>query len=70
MNYIAHIPFIPSMGSISPIYVNENKMETKEENLLWTINNMREHDNLPRFRDFEHFREHAGQNIIFEQTEE
>lgn len=46
MRYKAIIPFIPSMGSISPLHVSESPSESKEENLLWTLNKMREHDNL------------------------
>lgn len=46
MKYEAIIPYIPSMGSISPITVTESPMETKEENLLWDLNSMRRHDGL------------------------
>ena len=46
MKYKAIIPFIPDMGSISPIICSSSPSETKEENLLWDLNNMRDHDNL------------------------
>ena len=46
MNYTCKVPFIPSMGSISPFIVSESPMETKEEQALWVINNMRDHDGL------------------------
>jgi hypothetical protein len=46
MKYKAIIPFIPDMGSISPIICSSSPSETKEENLLWYLNSMREHDNL------------------------
>jgi len=44
MKYKAIIPFIDDMGSISPINCSSSPMETKEENLLWDLNKMREHD--------------------------
>jgi len=46
MKYTCRVPFIPSMGSISPFTVSESPMETKEEQALWVINNMRDHDGL------------------------
>ena len=46
MKYKAIIPFIDDMGSISPISVSSSPMETKEENLLWDLNSMRDHDGL------------------------
>jgi len=46
MKYIATIPFIPSMGSVSPIVCNHSPHESREENLLWDLNKMREHDGL------------------------
>lgn len=46
MKYRAIIPFIPSMGSVSPIICNHSAYESKEENLLWELNKMREHDGL------------------------
>lgn len=39
-------PFVPDMGTISPIVVRNYPMETKEENALWAFNKMREHDCL------------------------
>ena len=46
MKYTCRVPFIPSMGSILPFTVSESAMETKEEQALWVINNMRDHDGL------------------------
>jgi|LakMenE18May11ns_1017448.scaffolds.fasta_scaffold8636737_2 hypothetical protein len=46
MKYRAIIPFIPSMGSVSPITCTDYPSESKEENLLWHLNKMREHDGL------------------------
>lgn len=44
--YICKVPFISSMGSISPFEVNSSTMESKEEYALWVINDMRSHDGL------------------------
>lgn len=44
--YRATIPFIPSMGSVSPLVCNHSFHESREENLLWELNKMREHDSL------------------------
>lgn len=44
--YKCTVPYINSMGSITPFVVSSSPMETKEENALWTINNMRDHDGL------------------------
>jgi hypothetical protein len=46
MRYKAIIPFIDDMGSISPINCSSSPMETKEEDLLWYLNSMRQHDGL------------------------
>ncbi len=46
MRYIAHVPFIPSMGKLNPIRVSSSSNETKEENLLWDLNSSRKHDGL------------------------
>lgn len=51
MKYLARIPFIPSMGSVSPIVCNHSAHESREENLLWDLNKMREHDGLRPFRN-------------------
>lgn len=51
MKYKAIIPFIPDMGSISPINCSSSPMETKEENLLWDLNSMRDHDGLERWEE-------------------
>lgn len=46
MKYLCKVPFISSMGSISPFIVSSSTMETKEEQALWVINDMRDHDGL------------------------
>lgn len=45
--YVAYIPFIPELGSVSPIVCSENSNWTKEEDVLSTLNNMRDHDGIP-----------------------
>ncbi len=46
--YVAIIPFIDDMGSVSDIRgVYDKPNETKEEEVLWHLNKMREHDGLP-----------------------
>jgi len=42
--YRAVIPFIPSMGAIMPIVCRDKPLESKEQELLWHLNKMREHD--------------------------
>lgn len=44
--YKAIVPFIPSMGSVSPINCSHSAHESREESLLWDLNKMREHDGL------------------------
>lgn len=47
MKYKATIPYVDDMGSIAPIIGVSNKpTETKEEEVLWHLNKMREHDGL------------------------
>lgn len=46
MKYKVYVPFIPSMGSISPFIVSELDTETKQDQALWVINDMRDHDGL------------------------
>ena len=48
-NYMCYIPFQHDMGSISPFVVSSSPIETKEQNALWEINRMRDHDDLPHF---------------------
>lgn len=45
--YTCTVPFQDDMGSIMPFVVSESPMESKQENALWHINNMRDHDSLP-----------------------
>jgi len=47
MKYRAIIPFIPDMGSVSPIICSDSHGETKSAAVLWHINSMRDHDGLP-----------------------
>lgn len=47
--YICKVPFVSSMGSISPFEVNDNFNKTKEKYALWVINSMRDHDGLKHF---------------------
>jgi hypothetical protein len=37
---------IKDMGSVNPIVGISNSQETAEENALWELNSMREHDGL------------------------
>lgn len=47
MKYTAIIPFIPDMGTVGNINnVYDKSTETKEEEVLWHLNKMREHDGL------------------------
>ena len=45
--YKVIVPFQDDMGSITPFHASSSPMESKEQNALWTINNMRDHDGLP-----------------------
>ena len=46
--YRVTVPFQDDMGSISPFVATSSHMETAQENALWEINSMRDHDGLPR----------------------
>jgi hypothetical protein len=46
MKYKVRFPFVPDMGSISPMVVNSSPGETAKEQALWHFNKMREHDGL------------------------
>lgn len=48
--YRVTVPFQDDMGSISPFIALSYNGETKEQNALWEINSMREHDNLPKLK--------------------
>jgi len=39
-SYTVTAPFIDDMGSIMPFVANSTPMRTKEEDALWTVNNM------------------------------
>lgn len=60
--YRVIVPFIDDMGSISPFIATSSYTETKEENALWHINRMRDHDGLrhlnklPKDTKFESFK--------------
>lgn len=47
IRYKVTFPFIPSMGSVSPIIVTHYPMSSARENALWDLNRMRDHDGLP-----------------------
>lgn len=44
--YRVIVPFKGDMGSVDPFIASSSPMETREENALWTINRMRDHDGL------------------------
>lgn len=46
-SYKVSVPFIDDMGSITSFVVRATPMQSKEEDALWTVNNMRDHDGLP-----------------------
>ncbi len=46
MKFKVTFPFIPDMGSISPMVVSRNPMESEREQALWQLNSMRAHDGL------------------------
>lgn len=49
--YTAHFPFIPSMGTVSPISgLSDKPSETKEEEALWHLNSARAHDGQGKLR--------------------
>lgn len=46
--WVVRFPYIPDMGSVSPIYgMKDTVTETKEQEALWHLNDMRKHDGLP-----------------------
>lgn len=47
MLYKASIPYLPSMGSVSPIMCRDTPLRSKEEDCLDELNRMRDHDGLP-----------------------
>lgn len=49
--YLCKSPFIPDMGSISPFNVRDSLYSSKEDNALWEINKMREHDGLEPLKE-------------------
>lgn len=48
--YRCIVPIQDDMGSIDPFIVRQYPMTSKEEDALWHINNMRDHDGLRRLR--------------------
>ena len=42
----AIFPFIDDMGTVEPMIITPSPMETKEEQALWHLNRMRDHDGL------------------------
>ncbi len=45
-SYKVKFPFIPDMGSVSPMIATTSYMQTARENALWHLNSMRRHDGL------------------------
>jgi hypothetical protein len=45
--YKVNVPYIPDMGSIAPFIVSQSPRNSKEDEALWEINSMRDHDGLP-----------------------
>lgn len=50
MKFRVTFPFIPDMGSVSPMVVTRYVMESEREQALWHLNSMRRHDGLPEWR--------------------
>lgn len=50
MKFKVTFPFIPDMGSISPMVVSRSPMESEREQALWHLNSMRKHDGLRPLR--------------------
>lgn len=46
-DYTTNAIFVDDMGSVPAMHVTTSPHETKEEQYLWHLNRMREHDNLP-----------------------
>ena len=59
MKYKVTFPFIPDMGTVSPMIVQSGFYETAQEQALWHLNSMRDHDGqnhlktLPKKTKFE-----------------
>lgn len=51
--YLVNENYINDMGLIPAAIVRVSTMETPQENYLWHINNMREHDGLKPFYKLE-----------------
>lgn len=49
MKFKVVFPYIPSMGSVSPMVVTRSPMESEREQALWHLNSMRERDGLRPF---------------------
>lgn len=58
------------MGAVPAFTVRDSPMETKEQNLLWDINKMREHDGLKPFEDMADLQEEVNADIVFVAIEE
>jgi hypothetical protein len=46
MNYTTNRIFLDDMGTVDAINVQDNLHESKEEQWLWQVNRMRDHDGL------------------------
>jgi len=44
--YLVIFPFVDDMGQIPSVVVRNKPMESKEQEALWHINKMREHDSI------------------------
>lgn len=51
MNYKVIFPFIHDMGNVPSYTVSNKFMETKEQEALWHLNKMRDHDGLPHLSE-------------------
>ena len=50
MKYRVTVPLQDDMDTIEPFMASSSAVETKEQNALWTINNMRRHNGLKLLR--------------------
>lgn len=46
MKFKVTFPFIDDMGTVQPMIATPSSQETKEQNALWHLNRMRDHDGL------------------------
>jgi hypothetical protein len=53
--YNVIIGFIDDMGSVPNFTCQSSNSETVEENALWQLNSMRDHDGLPRLKELPYY---------------